>query len=464
MAVAYIHPDEVSQSFHESLMSMLGHDLSNEGHLATGGWIAIRCYGGDALPLARNNAVEEFLKGQAEWLFWIDSDMGFKPDTIDRLLEVADKDERPVIGALCFAYKQTDPDGMGGWRSRIVPTIFDWEKMPDSDGSGFMSAQTFPVNMLMECRGTGSACILIHRSVLEKMKDKFDETWYNRVPNPTNSKSLIGEDLSFCIRLGSLNIPLYVHTGVTTTHHKPRWVGSEDYWAQSDPPQATERTAIIVPVLDRPQNAKPFMQSLRATSGLCRVYAVCDARDEASIKAWSQHKEVKVIKFPGDVAGNPANPGTFAEKVNYAYRKINESWMFVCGDDVKFHSRWLDHAQQVAGDQFNVIGTNDLGNPRVMSGEHATHLLIRKSYVDEVGASWDGAKVVCHEGYAHCFVDDEIVTAAKQRGVWAFAMGSTVEHLHPFWDKAETDSTYQLGQSKFVADQAVFVKRLDENK
>ena len=58
-----------------------------------------------------------------------------------------------------------------------------------------------------------------------------------------------------------------------------------------------------------------------------------------------------------------------------------------------------------------------MSNPRVISGEHGTHLLIRRSYIDEVGASWgtDGKGTpgeVCHDGYTHMYVDDEIVTAA----------------------------------------------------
>ena len=81
-------------------------------------------------------------------------------------------------------------------------------------------------------------------------------------------------------------------------------------------------------------------------------------------------------------------------------------------------------------------------------GDHATHLLIPAAYIDEHGASWDGPKVVCHEGYRHWYVDDEIVTAAKQRGVWAMALGLQVEHLHPVWGKAENDDTYRARPSR----------------
>ena len=70
--------------------------------------------------------------------------------------------------------------------------------------------------------------------------------------------------------------------------------------------------------------------------------------------------------------------------------------------------------------------------------------------------------MVCHQGYRHWFVDDEIVTAAKQRGVWQMALGSVVEHNHPLWGKAEDDEVYQLGQSSAEADRALFRARLVE--
>jgi hypothetical protein len=71
--------------------------------------------------------------------------------------------------------------------------------------------------------------------------------------------------------------------------------------------------------------------------------------------------------------------------------------------------------------------------------------------------------VVCHEGYRHWFVDDEIVWTAKQRGVWAFAAGSIVEHLHPYWGKGEMDSVYALGQEHAEADKALFIARAAAN-
>jgi len=451
VTVAYVHPNEVTTSWHQSLLNLIAHDLGGQCRVARGGWLAMRCYGADGIPAARNKAVEQFLATDVEWLFWIDTDMGFEPDIVDRLLEVADPEARPIVGALCFAQKQTVPDGMGGWRTAMAPTIYDWTTIPDTGETGFLSRREYPVNALVRCAGTGSAAILIHRSVLELMRDTRDQVpgaWYDRVPNTTAGGRLMGEDLSFCLRAGTLGIPLHIHTGVRTTHFKPAWLAEEDYWASYVAPPATEPTAVIVPVLHRPQNAAPFMASLRASTGLASVYAVANPDDAETVKAWEEAGATVLL----------ADGISFAEKVNVGYSETDEPWLFLTGDDVRFHPGWLDHAQ-AAGIGNSVVGTNDLGNPRVMRGEHATHMLIRRAYVADLGASWDEPGVVCHEGYRHWYVDDEIVTAARQRGVYAHAPGSIVEHLHPAWGKADDDDVYALGQAAQSNDRELFQKR-----
>jgi hypothetical protein len=234
VTVAYVHPNEVAVSWHESIMGLIAHDLAHELRVVRGGWLATRCYGADGIAAARNLAVRDFLaQKDAEWLFWIDTDMGFAPDTVEKLLAIADPVERPIVGGLCFAYKQTEPDGMGGWRSAIVPTIYDWVTISQTGEEGFLSVPEYPRNALVRCAGTGSACVLIHRSVLEKMAEDKRGDWYTRIPNPTAGSRLLGEDLSFCLRAGALGFPIHVHTGVQTTHYKPAWLSEDDFLAQS---------------------------------------------------------------------------------------------------------------------------------------------------------------------------------------------------------------------------------------
>jgi GT2 family glycosyltransferase len=464
VVVAYIHDKQVTFSWHHSMIQLLGHDLSNHQRVLRGGYIAMTAET-DGLADARNKTVKTFLEERnADWLFWIDTDMGFAADTIDRLLEVADPVERPVVGGLCFTQRQEKSDNMGGYRTLATPTVFDWGH--DGDKMGFIVNFDYAYDAVQQCMGTGSACILIHKSVFEKVAEKYGEHWYDRYWNPTMER-LVSEDLAFCTRVNTVGCTVWVDTTVKTSHMKTQWVGEDDYFGQRalaqlvpKVPAATEATAVIVPVLGRPQNAAPFMASLKASGAdLAKVYAISDDSDEYTDAAWTA-AGAQVIYY--DDSDDNVGRGTFAEKVNLAYLHTDEPWLFLVGDDVKFHPGWLDQAQHAARDGAHVVGTNDLHNPLVVKGEHATHLLIRRNYIDERGASWDGPKVVCHEGYRHMFVDNEIVQVAKQRKVWAFARHSKVEHLHPLWGLAEGDETYRLGASSFEQDKALFEARRAE--
>lgn len=452
---AHLHPGQVSQSFSDSLLRLVAYHLGGRSTVRLGsGPLSLSC-GSGGLVQARNEVVRYFLdETTVDWLFLVDSDMGFEPDTIDRLVDVADPTTRPVVGALCFGVRNREPDGMGGLKVRPFPTLYDWVKS-ETGTLGWTVRYTYPANSLVQVGGTGAACLLVHRTVLEKIRAEAGDSWFDRAI--LTDGTLVGEDLSFCFRLAKTQIPIYVHTGVKTTHHKDIWIGEDEYRAlrlgsNVVVPPASEETAVIVPVMRRPQNAKPFMQSLRASTGLAKVYAIAGPDDEATVAAWTEAGAEVIQRDP------PVS--TFAEKVNVGYEHTVEPWLFLAGDDVRFHAGWLDQAQAVAGDRYHVIGTNDLANPRVTAGEHATHMLIRRSYVDELGASWDGPKVVCHEGYRHWYVDDEIVTAAKQRGVWMPALRSIVEHLHPLWGEAETDEVYELGAKHAKQDYATFRQRL----
>jgi GT2 family glycosyltransferase len=461
VAVAYVYNGhQVAYSWHHSMIELIGYDLCHEGRIIRGGYVAMKC-GTDGLPDARNKAVKLFLKENlADWLFWIDTDMGFAADTVERLLAAADPEERPIVGGLAFTQKEEEPDGMGGWRCRAAPTVFDWTVLDDGQ-MGFSVRWKYPPDQLVRVAGTGAACLLVHRSVFERIEAEYG-TWYDRVPN-TTTKQVVSEDLSMCLRAGALDIPVHVHTGVKTTHQKTLWLAEDDYYGQvalsqlvPQVPPATEETAVIVPVLRRPQNAAPFMASLAASGApLARVYAVADEDDEETAQAWKQ-AGAKVLTWYGPP------PGTFAQKANIGYRATSEPWLLLAGDDVKFHPGWLDHAQAAARDGADVIGTNDLHNPRVTAGEHSPHPLVRRAYIDEQGASWDGPGVACHEGYRHWFVDQEIVDVAKQRGAWTMAFHSKVEHMHPLWGLAEDDDTYRLGQSHVEADKALFRERLQK--
>lgn len=242
--IAYCHEHEVSHSWHVSMMQMLAYDKSMGSNLIGSAPFMVSCSGPHGLVDGRNLAAKHFLdETDHEWLFWVDTDMGFQADSLDRLLFAADPVERPVVGGLCFAYKQVEPDGYNGFRMTAVPTLFGLAR--DRDGIiGFVNRSVYPENSLVQVAGTGSAFILIHRSVLEEVRTKHGDEWYSLI-SYEDGRSM-SEDLSFCWRVGDVGRALLVHTGVKTTHHKSLWVADHDYSAPEYDPIFGKKPELVM--------------------------------------------------------------------------------------------------------------------------------------------------------------------------------------------------------------------------
>jgi hypothetical protein len=212
---------------------------------------------------------------------------------------------------------------------------------------------------------------------------------------------------------------------------------------------------ILVPVLWRAHTAGPFMASLAATGELDRVQVsvVACYADVGALRSWSSHN-VQLIKVSDD------RP-TFAQKINDAYRRTEAPWILLVGDDVEFRHGWLDALLTTARETgARVVGTND-GGMQARS-EMSPHPMIERAYVDVLGASLDGPKIVCHEGYRHNYVDREILLVAQRRGVYAFSTRSLVRHLHHGQGVSPVDSTYEVGTRHLMTDKALWKERSGE--
>ena len=226
VCLAYVHSNEVAHSWHLSVTDLLMYDLGHAQRIIRGGFLAMRC-GTGGIVSARNAVAAQFLDRDAEWLFWIDTDMGFTADTVDRLLASADPQERPVGGGLCFAQHEYATDGMGGFRTRARPTLYQWATDAD-EHAGFAAWEDYPRDDLARVAATGSACILIHRDVLIKVGEQYGPAWYTRMTVPSTGQ-LLSEDLAFCAKAAACGFPIHVDTRVKTSHLKPIWLAEDDY-------------------------------------------------------------------------------------------------------------------------------------------------------------------------------------------------------------------------------------------
>lgn len=233
--VGYLHPGQVEGAFMRSVLNLIAYDGLHSQRLRDGGGF-IEYQAGANLSGPRNALVQQFMGFKAEWLLMLDSDMTFASDALDRLVEKADPVERPIVGGLCFGL---EADGTH------TPTLFDVFK--GADGNPEVGRyREWEIDSLMKVGGTGTAFLLIHRSVFERF-DAFEPqpgtTAFNKAfPYFQETEYFgkpIGEDLTFCFRAGFLNIPVYVDTSCHIGHIKTRELNFASYVAEYKPAEET---------------------------------------------------------------------------------------------------------------------------------------------------------------------------------------------------------------------------------
>ena len=207
VVVAFLHPGMVSAYFTTSLVSTLLYDQGTQRSIVG----LLQEWSSANVSAPRNELARRFLEHhtQAEWLLFVDSDMQWEHDAVEQLLAVADPATAPIVGGLCF----------GAMHDRLFPTIYQLQ--PTAEGSlTTVRVGDYPRDQLVACDATGAAFLLIHRSVLEAMREQnfnrtfpwFQETELGGLP--------AGEDLTFCLRARQMGYPIHVDTRIKVGHHK----------------------------------------------------------------------------------------------------------------------------------------------------------------------------------------------------------------------------------------------------
>lgn len=208
---------------------------------------------------------------------------------------------------------------------------------------------------------------------------------------------------------------------------------------------------ILVPMLGRPHRVAPLLESIDATAPGCRVL-FCLTKGDTAV-------ETEVVRHRRERAMFPPRPrGDYAVKMNTGARLTDQPLIFTGADDLCFHPGWFEAATAKLTPGIGVVGTNDLGSPRVMAGDHATQSLVTREYIEEYGTIDERGKIFC-ELYWHEFTDDELVATARHRGAFAMALDSHVQALHPNWGTAPMDAMYAEQRIRMRQGRPIFERR-----
>lgn len=223
VVVGYLDAGVWSACFGLSFRDLILYDTLGAGRIVRQGGKELRKVAGTmGVAAGRNEIAAEFLDAtDGEWLWMVDTDMGFAPDTVEQLVAAADPTDRPVLGALCFAMKRQARGDFYAERFRISPTVYEYLDLGDE--VGFRPILDYDRDSVVQVAGTGAACLLMHRGALEAVRSYAGDAWFDPIVHPSGAKGrprTFSEDLSFCVRLAGAGVPVHVATKVKTTHHK----------------------------------------------------------------------------------------------------------------------------------------------------------------------------------------------------------------------------------------------------
>lgn len=223
--IGTIHPGEVSMAYMASVIRARDYMLKY-GILP--GFVERRSRSAHVYR-ARNEIAAHLLATDADYLLFVDADMGIPANTIERLLAVAHADDRPIVAGLCFAQRDTafHQDDYST-EFDVVPTVQLWN-VEDGEVVSFGIVADYPRDSVVQIDATGGACVLIHRGVFEKMRAEFGDQWFTPLPN-ADSGGQFGEDTSFFLRCRQLSIPVHMDTSVKTSHDKGGVFLTEALW------------------------------------------------------------------------------------------------------------------------------------------------------------------------------------------------------------------------------------------
>jgi len=180
--------------------------------------------------VARNDIIKQLEK---DWLFFMDSDQTFHPETLKKLLAW----DLPVVSGLYFkspgnpvphcyqyAYKENVEGPLQDthmYSALVDPIARFLFKHTDAIKAGPESL-VLPSTKddLVECDGVGGGCLLVHRQVL----DAIEPPWFEYNPG-----TFVGEDFFFCRKVQAAGFKIFLDPGVICGHKMKGFIGAGQF-------------------------------------------------------------------------------------------------------------------------------------------------------------------------------------------------------------------------------------------
>lgn len=221
---------------------------------------------------------------------------------------------------------------------------------------------------------------------------------------------------------------------------------------------------VVIPTFGRADRLLAVARNAHAgTLSNHAIIFVVEADDRPSIEAAEEASRALFPYVQVLINGRARN---YAGACNHAYLNTRHGYLFSGADDLNFCQGWDNWAVSemrfgvVGHESIYVVGTQDLLNPYVQAGTHATHSLVDRRYLDQQGGVAGERGTWLFEGYDHQYTDAEFIDTARHRGVFAPCLNSVVEHVHFLTGKSAHDETYARAYAHLDEDAELYYSRL----
>lgn len=160
---------------------------------------------------ARNILAEAFLRTPTEWLFWMDSDMTFPPDTLVKLFDAAEKLDAKLLTGVYYQRLGMNYPCLWSRGEKTEKGEVTGEGDPRAKYNKYLASFAIihpDKKEPFEVHSAGFGCVLSHRSTYEMMA----RPWFKMLPGTCS------EDFYFFVNAKDLGFKLWAVPDIDLGH------------------------------------------------------------------------------------------------------------------------------------------------------------------------------------------------------------------------------------------------------
>lgn len=370
--------------------------------------IVVRYEIGTRTDRNRNIILKDFIKEKVDYVLWLDADMTFPPQMIERYLEIPEiKDKKAIAG--CLYFKRSDDH---------KPIAYTDSNDPQRPFRPIMP-QLIKPGMIYKVSGLGYGGMMVPMKVYDKLGDRKWTRYGENFHDPEATTGNLTHDLVFCQDVKKAGFDVCLHGSIRPGHLGTKLITEHDFYDKF-PPRLLDglRVLVVMPAID--------MELAQKAAEVMKARAGYDC-------------EIRVVEDEKRVG--------FIETINSVFKAESQDFDFVVytAQDAFVGQNWLAKALvQQFKDQASVVAFND----GKWNGKLASFGMVEVVWAK---TNYDGE--LFFKDYHSHYGDTELTQIAKLQHSYTYAKDAVM---------LEVDYNKAIGKGKGLvkADKKLYNKRI----